>query len=296
MQSDHGGRLHESGPAGLSRRALVTLGAPAGLLLAGCSPARILDTLAPERLAADGIAYGPDPRQRLDLYRPAGIGPFPVMMFLYGGGWDSGARAMYRFVGSAFAASGVLTVIPDYRLYPQVRYRDILADCAQALAWTRCNAVRYGGSPAPPALIGHSAGAYNAAMLTLDPSLLAAAGLSPRADLARVVGLAGPYDFLPLHTEELRQIFGPGPATPATQPIAHVDGRNPPMLLLAGTADRTVMPDNSTRLAERIRMRGGPVEARLYDGVDHIEIVGAIAGSLRFLAPTLRDCLSFLRT
>ncbi|MGI4793304.1 MAG: alpha/beta hydrolase, partial [Janthinobacterium lividum] len=203
----------------LGRRAFATLGVPAALLLAGCSPVRILNTLAPDRLVATDIAYGNDPRQRLDVYRPHGRGPFPVMMFLYGGSWDSGARAMYRFLGDAFAASGILTVIPDYRLYPQVRYAEILADCAGALAWTRRNAVRYGGRAAPPALIGHSAGAYNAAMLALDRSLLAAVGLSPRADLSRVVGLAGPYDFLPLHTDVLRQIFGPGPALPATQPI-----------------------------------------------------------------------------
>ncbi len=281
-------------PSCPSRRAF-TLGALASVGLTGCSPVQILNTLAPERLAAEGIPYGPDPRQRLDVYRPAGIGPFPVMVFLYGGGWNNGAREMYRFVGGTFAASGFVTVIPDYRLYPQVRYRGVLADCVGALAWTRANAVRFGGSDAPPALIGHSAGAYNAAMLTLDASLLAASGLSPAEDLARMIGLAGPYDFLPLQTEELRQIFGPGPATAATQPITYVDGRNPPMLLLAGTADTTVLPDNTTRLAARIRKQGGPVEDRLYNGVDHIEIVGAIAAPLRLLAPTLPDCLSFLQ-
>ena len=281
-------------PSCPSRRAF-TVGALASIGLAGCSSVQILNTLAPDRLAAEGIPYGSDPRQRLDVYRPVGIGRFPVMMFLYGGGWKNGAREMYRFVGGAFAASGILTVIPDYRLYPQVRYREVLADCVRALAWTRANAVRFGGDEAPPALIGHSAGAYNAAMLALDAALLAASGLSPLDDLACMIGLAGPYDFLPLQTEELRQVFGPGPATAATQPITYADGRNPPMLLLAGTADTTVRPDNTTRLASRIRSRGGPVEARLYDGVGHIEIVGAIAASLRLLAPTLPDCLSFLQ-
>ncbi len=277
----------------LPRRGFVA--GAGGLLLSGCSPAAVLNVLATDRLAADGIPFGTEPRQRLDIYRPAGTGPFPVMVFLYGGAWDSGDRAMYRFVGDAFAARGILTVIPDYRLWPEVRYPVFLQDCALALAWTRANVAGYGGHASAPALIGHSAGAYNAAMLALDPSLLGDVGLSPCRDLSRVVGLAGPYDFLPLHSDELRAVFGPGLAGPATQPITHVDGRNPPMLLASGTADGTVRPANTVRLAARIRARGGPVEERLYPGVNHIEIVGAIARPLHALAPTLHDCLAFLR-
>ncbi len=277
----------------LRRRGFVA--GAGGLLLSGCSPAAVLNVLASNRLAAKGIPFGTDPRQRLDIYRPTGRGPFPVMVFLYGGSWDSGNRSMYRFVGDAFAAHGILTVIPDYRLWPEVRYPVFLQDCALALAWTRANIAGYGGRASAPALIGHSAGAYNAAMLALDPSLLGAVGRSPRSDLSRVVGLAGPYDFLPLHSDELRSVFGPGPAGASTQPITYVDGRNPPMLLAAGTADGTVMPLNTIRLAARIRSRGGPVEERLYPGVDHLEIVGAIGRPLQSLAPTLSDCLAFLR-
>ncbi|MGI4747873.1 MAG: alpha/beta hydrolase [Janthinobacterium lividum] len=277
----------------IGRRTFSAVGA-AGLVLTGCTPATLLNALAPERLFGDGIVYGPDPRQRLDIYRPSGNGPFPVMVFLYGGSWDTGSRSIYRFLGGAFAAHGIMTVIPDYRLYPQVRYPAFLNDCASALAWTRRNIAGFGGNDAPPTLIGHSAGAYNAAMLALDSSLLAAVGLSPQRDLGRMIGLAGPYDFLPLDTDKLRDIFGPEPGLAATQPINHVDGHNPPMLLLAGTADKTVKPGNTVRLADRIGARGGAVEHRLYPGVDHIEVVGAIAGSLRFLAPTFRDCLAFM--
>ncbi len=287
-------------PARFGRRRFGALAVPAGLALtgtslAGCTAAGVLNALAPGRLAASGIAYGPGPRQRLDVYRPDGPGPFPAMVFLYGGGWVDGSRAMYRFVGDAFAAAGVLTIIPDYRLYPQVRWREILSDCARAYGWARAHAVGYGANAAAPALIGHSAGAYNAAMLTLDRSLLAAVGLSPARDISRMVGLAGPYDFLPLDTEQLRQIFGPGPATAATQPISYADGGNPPMLLLAGSADRTVRPDNTLRLAARIRQHGGPVQDRIYPGIDHVELVGAIGRPLHLLAPTLHDCLAFLR-
>lgn len=270
------------------------------LLAGGCSPVGILNALSPDRLVAQSIPYGDGPRRTLDVYGPepvrSGQAAPPVVLFLYGGSWDSGSKAIYRFVGGALAALGFIVVIPDYRLYPEVRYPDFLDDCAAALAWTRRNATRFGAATAPPFVMGHSAGAYNAAMLTLDPRWLARAGMSPRADLRGMVGLAGPYDFLPLDSDELRSIFAPGRPLRSTQPIDHVDGRNPPVLLLAGSADRVVQPSNSTRLAARIRLAGGVVEARLYPGVDHLQILGAFAGSLRFLAPTLHDSARFMRT
>ena len=278
----------------LTRRAVAALGANAALLAAACSPLGLLNTLAPDRLARDSVAYGPGDRHRLDIYRPVGPGPFPVLVFLYGGGWDSGHRSIYRFVGGAFAQAGFLTVIPDYRVYPEVRIGGCLEDCAAAYAWTRRHIQAEGGDADPPALIGHSAGAYNAAMLTFDTALLEPHGLSPAADIARFIGLAGPYDFLPLETDELRDIFGPGPAGPATQPIHYVAGGNPPTLLLAGTKDTTVRPANTERLAARIAAKGGSVRSKLYPGIDHRELVGAIGQPLRFLCPTLADCTDFL--
>lgn len=266
------------------------------LLASRCSPAGILNALSPDRLVANSIAYGSGPRRSLDVYAPAdaaGSDAYPTVVFLYGGSWDSGHKAMYRFVGGALAALGFVVVIPDYRLYPEVRYPDFLDDCAEAIAWTRRNINRFGAATTPPFVMGHSAGAYNAAMLTLDPRWLRRAGLSPQTDLRGMVGLAGPYDFVP-DTEELRQVFAPGQPPHSTQPIAYVDGRNPPMLLLAGSADTTVRPANTMRLAARIRQAGGAVEERIYPGIDHLEILGAFAGPLRFLAPSLRDSARFM--
>ncbi len=257
----------------LKRRSLAALPV---LLGAGCSPAGLLNTLAPDRLVARSIRYGDGPRHSLDVYS-AGQAGGPVVLFLYGGSWD------------------FVVVIPDYRLYPEVRYPAFLEDNAAALDWTRRHIGRFGGGSLPPFVMGHSAGAYNAAMLTLDPRWLGAFGRTPRADLRGMVGLAGPYDFLPLDSDELRDIFRPGQPPRSTQPIEHVDGRNPPVLLLAGSADRVVRPSNTIRLAQRIRARGGCVESRLYPGVGHVEIIGAFAGALRFLAPSLRDSARFIR-
>lgn len=278
---------------GMARRALSLAGlGMLSLTAAACSPLGLLNGLAPRRRAARDIAYGTEPRQRLDIYVPERpSAPAPVVVFLYGGGWDSGSKDMYRFVGGALAAQGFVTVIPDYRLYPAVRYPTFIEDCAAAFAWTTAHAGEWGGSDRF-VLMGHSAGAYNAAMLALDGRYLAQAGArtAPRA----TVGLAGPYDFLPVGTAELRAIFG-YPTSPETQPINHVNGRNAPMLLLAGTTDTTVLPRNTERLAARIRAAGGPVTAKLYPGIDHREIVGAIGQPFRFLCPTLADSADFIR-
>jgi acetyl esterase/lipase len=275
------------------RRAVLAVGG--ALATTGCSPVDILNTLAPERLVANGLPYGDDFRQTLDIYTPTGRpGLCPVVVFLYGGGWNSGDRAMYRFVGGALANNGFVTVIPDYRLFPTVRFPAFLQDNAAAIRWTRDNIGRYGGTTDELFLMGHSAGAYNAAMLALDAQWLGRAGLD-RHDLHGTIGLAGPYDFLPLHTDELRTIFGPQNQLARTQPINFVDGKASPMLLLAGSTDTTVDPGNTLRLAARIRATGGAVEDKIYPGIQHAELVGSLGVPLRFLAPTLRDCVAFIR-
>lgn len=261
-------------------------------LTSACSPLTMLNTMAPRRLASRDLPYGRDPRQRLDIYVPDNLkAPAPVVVFYYGGSWDSGTKEMYRFVGGALATHGCVTVIPDYRLYPEVRYPSFLDDCAAAFAWTAEHIGQWGGGDTQ-FLMGHSAGAYNAAMLALDPSYLRAA--NSRVMPAGTVGIAGPYDFLPLESTELKAIFGV-PTAPGTQPINHVDGQSAPMLLVAGTEDTTVLPRNTTRLAARIHDAGGPVSSRLYPGVDHREIIGAFGLPFRFLAPTLTDSVSFIR-
>ncbi len=285
----------------LGRRVLGGMGL---LLAAGCSPARILNDLAPRRRVAEGIPYGDGPRRTLDVYAPdslPGAGPAPVIVFLYGGGWKDGSKALYRFVGGALAQRGAIVVIPDYRLYPQVRYPDFLRDCAAAVRWAtlhartvaEARAPDHAAAPEPVFLVGHSAGAYNAAMLAFDPRWLGAEGMVPRQALRGLVGLAGPYDFLPLHTAELASIFG-GADRVDTQPITYAGGDGPPALLCAGSSDTTVLPANTLHLAAHIRAAGGFAEDRIYPGINHVEIIGAMAAPLRFLAPTLRDTLAFV--
>ncbi|MGI8841014.1 MAG: alpha/beta hydrolase [Caulobacteraceae bacterium] len=243
------------------------------------------------------LAFEAGPRGELDVYLPSRPAPgAPVAVFIYGGSWQSGDKGFYRFVGATLASRGILTVIPDYRVYPAVRYPDFLRDNALAVRFVKLHATEWGGDPAKLFLIGHSAGAYNVAMLALDRRWLGEAGLDPRRDVAGVIGMAGPYDFLPLRDEKLKIIFGPKDGRPDTQPINHMDGRAPPMLLLAGSKDGAVDPGNSTRLATAVQARGGDAEARLYPGVGHVGLLTAILAPFRRRAPILAATVDFIAT
>ncbi len=238
------------------------------------------------------IRFADGKRGLLDVYAPKGIVGAPMVVFFYGGGWESGDRADYRFAAMALAKRGFVVVVPDYRLYPEVRYPDFLFDAAKSLRWARRNAEEFGGDPGMVTIVGHSAGAYIAAMLALDKRWLDAQTL---AALVAVVGIAGPYDFLPLHSPVLERIFAPaGGDLKTSQPIAHARGDAAPMLLLSGLADKTVRPDNSRRLAARVKMLGGDARTRFYERIDHALVLGAFSPLLRPLASTLHDTVAFI--
>ena len=265
--------------------------------LAGCSPLAALNAFVPtDDYTFSTAAYGDDPRQQLDVYRPLPAnGPAPVVVFFYGGSWQHGSRADYRFVGEALASRGIVAVVADYRLYPQVRYPQFLRDSASAVAWTLREIARFGGDPARVFVMGHSAGAYNAAMVALDPRWLQASGASP-AMLAGWIGLAGPYDFLPITGADIKPVFN-FPDTPAdSQPIAHANAQSPPALLLAAARDAFVNPQrNTAQLAVKLRNTGGHVSSRMFDGVNHVTLIAAMAKPLRSLAPVLDAVAEFVR-
>jgi len=242
------------------------------------------------------IAFGPDPRQRYDLYVPNGAaGSSPAAVFFYGGAWTGGAKRDYLFVGEALAALGYVVAIPDYRLYPQIRFPDFLADNAAAVAAIRRDLAARDLATGKLALVGHSAGAYNALMLALDPQWLAQAGVDRCAAISAVVGLAGPYDFLPLRGRNLQAIFGDAAPLARTQPIAFAQNPAPPLLLLAGANDGTVAPRNTLALAAAVRAARGRAETRIYENVAHADIVASFARILRGSPPALADTDRFLR-
>jgi acetyl esterase/lipase len=265
------------------------------LLLTGCSPAAPLNFLAWRHGVeiTRSVAYGEGARQTLDVYRPNNAAAAPVVVFFYGGSWQGGNKATYLFVATALARHGYVTVVPDYRVYPEVRYPDFLEDGARAVRWAKDNAARFGGDPQKLLVMGHSAGAYIAAMLALDGRWLQKVGLAPDRDIAGLIGISGPYDFLPLRDGTLKTIFG-GANEPATQPISHVSPGAPPALLVTGARDGTVDPGNSSRLAARLHAAGDDATAVTHAWVGHLSILGAFVMPLRFLVPVLRDIDTFV--
>ena len=278
--------------------ARVGLAGVVAALTAACSPLSLFATLTPKDAAvrsASAVAYGEGPRRMLDVYAPPrSTTAAPIAVFFYGGSWDSGRRQDYSWAGRALAAKGFLTVVPDYRLFPEVRYPGFLEDGAQAVRWAADHAAQYGGDPSRIVLVGHSAGAYNAVMLGLDGRYLRAAGVDPR-QVKAVAGLAGPYAFIPLDGPVTRRTFGEAKDLAATQPIAYARADAPAAFLATGDADTTVYPRNTVRLAKALREAGAVVEERHYPGVDHIRIVLALSRPLRGQAPVLDEMAAFLR-
>ena len=239
------------------------------------------------------IAYAARSRHRLDVCRPRGAAAAPVIIFFYGGAWQSGYKELYRYVAKALARRGYVAVVPDYRIYPEVCYPDFLDDGAQVVRWVKDNIARFGGDPDKLFLKGHSAGAHIAAMLSIDARWLGKVGLDPRRDIAGLIGIAGPYDLMPLRDEKLKMIFG-GVNRPETQPIFHVAPGAPPALLMTGGRDRLVEPGNSVRLAARLVAAGNAATVLTYHRVGHFIIIAAVAPFLRFLVPVMRDVDAFI--
>jgi acetyl esterase/lipase len=283
----------------LTRR--LSLATIASTLTAACAPLSLFATLTPKDPAARSarnVAYGPDPRQRLDVYGPhrdRGQAASPVAVFFYGGSWDTGRRQDYNWVGQALASRGFVTVVADYGLYPQVRYPGFLEDSARAVRWARDHAAEFGGDADRIVVVGHSAGAYNAAMIALDHRYLAAAGVEPH-HVKALAGLSGPYDFLPLTDPIAERTFGEAADLPGTQPTAFVSADSLPAFLATGDADTMVYPRNTVKLAGLLRAAGVTVEERHYPGVDHVRMVLALSRPFRSRAPVLDEMTAFLLT
>ena len=267
--------------------------------LAACSPLSVVNAVSPggAAQATSALRYGSDPRNMLDVYRPAaGAHDAPVIVFFYGGNWVSGKREDYAFVGRALAARGFVVVIPDYRLYPQVRYPDFLVDGAAAVVWTVREVAAHGGDPKQVFLMGHSAGAYNAAMLALDPRWLEGQGMT-RSMLRGWIGLAGPYDFLPVQNPTTRPVFNAPATPPDSQPLSHVSALAPPALLIAASKDKLVDPTRNTGgMAAALRAAKVPVRELYYDSISHTTLVASLSNSLQRLAPTLDAVEAFVRS
>jgi acetyl esterase/lipase len=268
--------------------ACLTLAACQGVLLLGLNAVDDARGAGPER----SFVFLPSRGLGLDVHPAAAAGPAPVVVFFYGGSWRNGERGWYRFVGRRLSEAGLVVVIPDYRGYPDTHFPGFMEDAAAAVAWVAARASEHGGDPTRIFLMGHSAGAHIAALLATDPRHLEAAGLS-RAPIAGVIGLSGPYDFLPITSRRLLDVFPDPAAWPDSQPVNFVDAQTPPMLLIHGGDDRTVGAYNSERLARRLADLGVPVQLHIFPGHGHAATLVALS-SLRDAPPVLETLLRFV--
>lgn len=267
--------------------------------LIGCAPLTVINALTTSRSydkKAD-IAFGSDSRQQLDVYTPHNLsGLAPVVVFFYGGSWNSGNRGDYAFVGEALASRGIVAVVADYRLYPQVRYPDFIDDAALAVAWTLKDIHRFGGDSKRIFVMGHSAGAYNAAMVALDPRWLGKLDLKTGV-LRGWIGLAGPYDFIPIENPDVRPVFFYPETPPESQPINHVTAKAPPALLIASHDDKIVNPlRNTAGMANKLRASGVVVTELYFDRTSHASLIATMAWPLRGLAPLLDNVEQFVKS
>jgi acetyl esterase/lipase len=250
---------------------------------------------AGSRLIKSDVSFGSDDRQKLDIYVPTeGTGPWPVIVFIYGGSWNSGDKEPYAFVGRALAAQGFLVVVPNYRLYPKSPFPSFVQDTASAVDWATRHASEYGGDQHNVFAAGHSAGAYNLALAILDKSYLGALGTDLSA-LRGIATLSGPFDFLPLDTEVSIDTFGMVPDLATTQPVNYVRADVPPFLILHGSADTTVRPRNALSLYNKLKSAGADVSMKIYPGVGHVGMITAFARPLRSRVSTLADVAAFFK-
>lgn len=280
----------------MTRRAV--LASALASLAAACSPLAALNALGPRdrgaRRVARDLTYGGDGRQKMDLYAPTDrAAPLATLVFFYGGGWDSGTRAHYGWAAQALAAQGFLVALPDYRIVPQVRFPAFIEDAAAATAHVGRIAAEHGGDPARLGVLGHSAGAHLAMMITLDRRYMAAVDAP---DLIRAAaGLAGPYEFLPFDVPASINAFSRAPDPTLTQPVTFARADAPPIWLGHGTADEVVHAEDTEILRDRLRALGAPVEAKLYPGLNHADLIATFSPLFRRKAPVLDDVSGFFR-
>ena len=278
------------------RQLLLATGITA--LLSACSATRLLNIFVSESgfKVTNDIVYGKSARERLDVYRPVEATSTtafkPVVVFFYGGAWDSGDKGGYLFVAEALTSRGYVVVVPIYRLYPEITFPAYMDDAALAMKWTFDNIAQHGGDPNNVFTMGHSAGAQLAALVAFDATYLNKVGVD-KSRICGVISLAGPMDFLPLTEAKMEFIF-PLPVRAASQPINYITGNEPPTLLLHGTTDTRVGIHNSRNLATRIAERGGTAEVTFYPEMGHIGILLALAAPLRGSKPVLDRVAKFI--
>ena len=276
------------------------------ILLGGCSALQVVNSVSKIYTAEvkENIAFGQHPKLKYDLYLPDSANEefdtTPVIVFFYGGSWNRGDKSEYEFVGRRLASMGYITAVPNYRLYPEVKYPDFLQDGAQSIAHLKTELAKAQYQQYKPSdqfiMMGHSAGAYNAAMLALDPRWLESSGLTHQTSIQGFIGLAGAYNIYPINDVEVRPVFDHPNYPPKSQPIDYTAKGAAPSLILTPETDTLVSIErNSEALHNALKSAGNQSVLKTIEGTDHVTIIGTLSPLLFFKGSTTKPIEAFIR-
>ena len=249
------------------------------------------------------ILYGDKPLQDLDIYYPKPLAQamkaesaidksYPMVVFVHGGSWESGNKEEYAFVGQSLAQAGYVTAVINYRKAPENVYPDYVKDAAQAIAWSYDNAKSFHADPNRLAVIGHSAGAFNAVAAVANEDFLAPYGMKPK-DLGAVIGIAGPYSY-DFRQYDSATAFGANVTPDEVMPDRQIKGEQPPYLLLTAEKDKVVHITNAIKMTEALKAAGVNVETGEIKGASHATSIGAMAPPLRWVNDVRAQVLTYL--
>ena len=301
--------------SGTKARTLTKAGVTAALAIGGVvlatQQAQALSALAVVNgITANGgvgvskdILYGDEPLQDLDIYYPKPLTQamkaesaitqtYPMVVFVHGGSWENGSKEEYAFVGQSLAQAGYVTAVINYRKAPEHVYPDYVNDTAQAIAWSHNNANSLHADPDRMAVIGHSAGAFNAVAAIANEDFLAPYGMKP-TDISAVIGIAGPYSY-DFRKFDSATAFGPNATPDQVMPDRQIKGKQPPYLLLTAEKDKIVYDTNAIKMTEALKAAGVTVDNGVIKGASHATSIGAMAPPLRWVNDVRAQVLTYL--
>lgn len=249
------------------------------------------------------ILYGDEPLQDLDIYYPKPLAQamekqsaitktYPMVVFVYGGSWENGSKEEYAFVGQSLAQAGYVTAVINYRKAPEHVYPDYVEDTAKAIAWSYKNAASFHADPQRLAVVGHSAGAFNAVAAIANEDFLAPYGVKPK-DIRAVVGIAGPYSY-DFRKFDSATAFAPDATPDEVMPDRHIKGEQPPYLFLTAEKDKLVYDTNTINMTKALKARGVMVENGEIKGASHATSIGAMAPPLRWVNDVRAQVVTYL--
>lgn len=285
---------------------LAIFGVVSGVVLGACSysPTKVLTAISSMRGVAitKDIQYGTDPRQGLDIYQPAPdeiskpqnhlVGGLPVVIFIYGGSWQSGDKEGYGFVGRSLAQAGYVTVVMDYRLAPKNIYPDYVNDSVSAISWVYQNIAQYGGNPNEIFVMGHSAGAFNA-VAAVDDERFWKNSHVPNSAIKGVIGLAGPYSY-DFREFDSKVAFPTNTKPEEIMPDGHVRVGAPPHYLLTAEKDTLVGIKNFLKMKRGLERANVPLETGVVPKVNHITMIVAMATPMEWMGNTRQMVLDYM--